>query len=663
MNDLRIPEKKFRSELEGVRAVAALLVAIYHIWLGTVSGGVDVFFIVSGFLITTSLLARMEREGRIRYFEFVIGLGRRLFPLAFIVLFFSAIFSYLFLSHLQWRQVISEIFASAFYFQNWKLATDAVDYLAQNNEASPLQHFWALSIQGQFYVTWPLVIFIAFIIARKLFKTPFRKTLLVILTTLFIASISYSVYITSTNQPWAYFDTFARVWEFSLGGILAILIPYLKLNKMVSIIIGWLGLSIIALTGILLPVSTVFPGFAALLPTSGVMMIIIAAENHSKLGVKNLLGSKPFKYFGSISYGFYLWHWPLLIFYFAYFKVDTVSIRDGIIILLVTFILSIVSTKIFEAPIRKLSVREAKKKLVTVLLMFMVPVLAINSLWSVYIDQMEELKRAQFDIIDYPGARVIWENILPAEDIEPIAAPLDSESLLPTFYADDCYIKMNDSGVKVCSYGETENPDFTIALVGGSHSGHWFPALEQFAEELKIQIDVYNKDGCRFSTTDFNGLLSETCIEWNELVIEPLQENPPDLIFTTATVANGATVPEGYAEMWRKFEGITNIFAIRDTPRMGEDIPLCVELNGEEECNVDRTEVLAEEIPWDNTVGLPNNVYFADMSDYFCDEDTCYSVIGNVLVYRDSHHISTLYSMTLAEPLKAHIERALGLKE
>ncbi|MGD7055216.1 acyltransferase family protein [Sutcliffiella horikoshii] len=663
MNDLRVPQKKFRPELEGVRAVAAFLVAIYHIWLGSVSGGVDVFFIVSGYLITTSLLSKMEREGRIRIFEYLLGLGKRLFPIAFFVLFTSTVLSFLLLPQAQWRQIISEVFSSAFYFQNWQLATNAVDYLAQNNEASPLQHFWALSIQGQFYVTWPLIIFLAFYVAKKIFKTPFRKTLLTVLTMIFLASISYSVYITTTNQPWAYFDTFARVWEFSLGGILAILIPYLLFNKHLATILGWIGLCIIGFTGIVLPVSTVFPGYAALLPTSGVILIIIAAENGGRFGVERLLGSKPFLYFGSISYGFYLWHWPLLVFYYAYFQTDTVSIRDGIILILVSFLLSFLSTKILEAPIRGLSIRESKWKLASLLIMIMLPVLGANTWWGIYMDRSEAAFKQNFDIQDYPGARTIYENVDATPGLTPITTPLEATSQLPSMYTDECYVKMKESGVKVCSYGETVDPDYTIALVGGSHSGHWFPALEQFAEDLRLQIDVYNKDACRFSTEDFDGQLSDTCMEWNELVVEPLTENPPDLLFTTSTVDSGDTIPQGYIEMWEKFEGVTTIFALRDNPRMAENIPACVEVKTPEECSIPRDKALAETPPWENTENIPENVYFADLSDYFCDEDTCHSVIGNVLVYRDTHHISTLYSMTLAEPLKAEIIKALEYLE
>ena len=134
---------------------------------------------------------------------------RRLFPLAFSVLISITLISILIMPRLQWQQIISEIFSSSFYFQYWQLATDSVDYLAQNNEASPLQHYWALSLQGQFYVTWPLVIFMSYLIAKKILKAPIRKTLLAVLILIFTLSINYSIYITKVNQPWAYFDTFA----------------------------------------------------------------------------------------------------------------------------------------------------------------------------------------------------------------------------------------------------------------------------------------------------------------------------------------------------------------------------------------------------------------------------------------------------------------------
>ncbi|KHF39129.1 acyltransferase family protein [Halalkalibacter okhensis] len=657
MTDLRAPEKRFRPEIEGVRAVAALLVAIYHIWLGSVSGGVDVFFIVSGYLITTTLLSKMEREGKVNILEYFLGLVRRLFPIAFAVLFVSTLLSILLMPQTQWKQIISEIFASVSYFQNWQLAFSSVDYLAQNNEASPFQHFWALSIQGQFYLTWPLIILLAYALAIKVFKTPIRKTLLAVLSVIFVASISYSIYMTAVNQPWAYFDTFARAWEFSLGGMLALLIPYLAFTKSVSLVLGWVGLAIISFTGLLLPVSTVFPGYAALLPTSGVILVIIAAETGNRFGVEKLLGSKPFLYFGSISYGFYLWHWPLLIFYFAYFRTDSVTVLGGLAILLITFVLSVISVKFVEAPIRTINVRQSKMLLASRLVPLILPVIFVTASWGLYVNHTQASLFEPDLVEDYPGARAILDNVLPTQDIDPIPAPVHAKDHLPAFYEDsDCFSHFNDPKVATCSLGETENPDYTIALVGGSHSGHWFPALEEMSERLNLQIDVYNKDACRFSDEDFNGKLHESCMVWNEDIIEPLTSDPPDLVFTTANVNRGDTVPQGYINQWKKLEGITHVFAVRDNPRMQKDTPFCVEAEEDPlSCSVPREEALSEAIPWENTDGIPDNVTFADLSDYFCDDTTCHAVIGNVIVYRDLHHITTLYSQTLGPVLEEYI--------
>ncbi|MHC0036375.1 acyltransferase family protein [Pseudoneobacillus sp. C159] len=660
MNDLRTPIKKFRPEIEGVRAVAAFLVAIYHIWIGKVSGGVDVFFIVSGYLITTSLLSKIDRDGGIQFFDYLAGLAKRLFPIAFTVLFLTTLTSILVMPQTQWMQIMSESFTSAFYYQNWQLANNAVDYLAQNNGASPFQHFWALSIQGQFYVTWPIIILLAFFIAKKVLRTPVRKTLLAILLLIFTTSITYSIYKTSVNQPWAYFDTFARVWEFSLGGILALTISYFQFEKSVNVILGWVGLAIICLTGMLLPVSSVFPGYAALFPTTGVILIIISAENNSRIAVNKLLGSKPFLFFGSISYGFYLWHWPILIFYFAIMRTDAISLQGGLIIIGLAFILSVISTKGIETPIRKMNVNHSRLKLAAVLITFMIPVFIVNTTWGVTVNQtMKGLEEELVveEILEAVAAPIFTE---PTPNQRIIPSTIHVKYQLPAFYENpECYSEYNDPKVKVCSFGEAANPEYTIALVGGSHSGHWFPALEEIAATNHLRIDVYNKDACRFSDDNFNGQLHDSCMEWNKKLLEKLIADPPDYVFTTANIGKEETIPAGYLSQWRKLEGITEVFAIRDNPRMLIDPPVCVDEGELTKCMAPKKAVLSDRLPWENTEGIPSNVTFADLTKHFCDDENCSPVIGNILAYRDLHHISTYYSKMLAPALAEHLIPAL----
>ncbi|PSL48408.1 peptidoglycan/LPS O-acetylase OafA/YrhL [Salsuginibacillus halophilus] len=657
MNDLRVPAKQFRPELEGLRAVAAFLVAVYHIWLGSVSGGVDVFFVVSGYLITTSLLSRVERDGTIKFFEYILGLARRLFPAAFTVLLFIIVTSYFLFSESRWDQVVAETFASAFYFQNWQLAFDAVDYLAKNNEASPLQHFWALSIQGQFYVLWPLLIFLSFLAARKIFKTPLRKTLLGVLMTVAVLSLAYSVYITTVNQPWAYFDTFARVWEFSAGGLIALVLPYITLNRSASFVLGWAGIAIVAFTGLLLPVTDVFPGYAAILPVTGALLVIISGQNGGTFGVHRLVASKPLVFFGGLSYAFYLWHWPLLIFYYQYTGAQSVSLQAGALLIIISFVAAYVSTKIIEKPVRGMDVKTlpSKLKLTAVLLIFILPAVVLNSLWAFNIERETVTEEQTYDTEDYPGAAVIYDDVQAASDVEPVPSFIDIRDDLPSYYDEFAFANYDDADIRTASFGVTDDPSHTIALVGGSHAGHWLPALEEAAEEIDIQIDTYINNGCRLTDDDADGWLNDACMEWNEEIIDVLREDSPDLIFTTGSVGPEPNVPDGFVNQWENLEDVAEILAVRDTPRMREDVPDCLEAGGnKEECSVERSEELSDHLPWEapGAGPFPDHVSFADFTDYLCDEELCYPVIGNVIVYRDTHHLSSAYSRTLGEPVK-----------
>lgn len=654
-NDLKIAEKRFRPELEGVRALAALLVAIYHVWLGKVSGGVDIFFVVSGYLITTSLLNRVMRAEKLNFKDYYLGLTRRLFPLAYTVVTAVVLLSIFYMPKSLWQDVIPQAFASIFYYENWQLTWNSVDYLANNDtNSSPFQHFWALSLQGQFYITWPIVISIAYLLAKKLFKSGPRKTLLVVLIILSSISFIYSVYLTNVNQPYAYFNTFARAWEFGMGGILSLILPYIKPGRITSYIIGWLGVAILLFTGMVIPVSTLFPGYVALLPISAAMMIIISAERELKFSAGSFLSLKPLQKFGGISYAFYLWHWPLLTFYYTIFNVESAGIIDGLAILFIAFLLSLFTSRVIEKPIRSINITKQMKKMTIVSSTLLLIVSGIATSW-VFMNKSLQNQIVE-NMGDYPGALSIYYDKEEPEVDEYIPNFAVASRDVPSFYSEeDCFSHMDSEGTVVeCTYGETENPIATVALVGGSHSGHWFPALEKIATEEKIELKLLNRDACRFSNDDFGGKLTEQCMVWNEKVTQYLKDDPVDIIFTTANTDSDDIVPEGYHSLWKEFEGITTVFAVRDNPRMSFKPPLCIEQNNgkPDQCTEPQSEKLSETLPWENTEDLPNNVEFADLSEYFCMDGECPSVVGNVIIYRDEHHLTATYSETLTEPLK-----------
>lgn len=662
MDLYKVPDRKFRPEIEGVRAVAAILIAIYHIWLGNVSGGVDVFFVVSGFLITASLLGMYERSGGIDVTGYLLKLGKRLFPMAFTVLLFILVTSFLFLPQSQWTDTIREIVAALFYVENWMLAFNSVDYLAQNNAASPVQHFWAMSTQFQFYVIWTAILIIAIFIAKKMNIRP-RKSLFVILITLFIVSFGYSVYITTVNQPWAYFDTFARVWEFATGGILFLIIGNIALNKFTSFIFGWAGFIGLVSCGLILQVSTVFPGYAALWPVMSAVLILIAGNNGGKYSIYRLLSSEPLVKFGGISYGFYLWHWPLLILYYNITGNASVSITSGLTIILAAIVFSYVTTNIVEKPIRNRKAT-SKPKTALVLLGIASPVIILSGVWTYHINTLQvgvdstELS----DGGDYPGAMVFASDISENPEVDYVPQAVHVKDDLPRSYADGCHQHVEKSDVIMCEYGETENPDRTIALVGGSHSTHWLPALEIYAYKSNTKIMNYTKSVCRFSSEAYlmtTPAAQETCEEWIGNVTKALVEEQPDLVFTTADATEWEGIPEGYAQKWKELEeNDIDVFAIKDNPRVEYDVPSCIEEYGvdNEGCHLENDlPDLTEEIDQLNL----SNIYYADLTDKFCEGDVCKPVIGNVLVYRDNHHITKTYSETLAPFVGEEIDDAL----
>ena len=652
-------ERKFRPEIEGLRAVAALLVAVYHIWMMRVSGGVDVFFVVSGFLITTSLLSRYARDGYINFFSFIFGLLKRLLPNALLVLTVVLIASYFIMPEYRHAGIIKEIFASIFYFENWQLAISGTDYLNQGNEKSPVQHFWAMSIQGQFYVIWFLVISLAILIHKK-FKIEFKKSFLGILLTLIVISFIFSVYLTGVNQPLAYFDTRTRVWEFGLGGLLLLIIYSIKLPKFLSTIIGWSGLVILLSTGLLLDVENSFPGYIALLPVMAAVFILVAGENTSKLGVEKFLGSKFMVWLGGLSYGLYLWHWPLLSFYYVIFDTTDVSILHGILIIFISLVLSYLANRFLENPINQLIGKNnfTFKKFLPIILQLGVVIILLG-VWFIG----SELKSSQQENLagnsEYPG--VLAEEIsFSPEGTEPIPALENAKDDRADAYADGCQISPGDSEVKICKYGNTDDYDYTIALVGGSKSTHWLPSLQELGEIYRI-LNV-TKSGCRFSL-DNSESIADDCYEWNTKVVDELAEYNPDAVVTLADVARPTyeEVPEGFIEQFEKLNNYDiPILAIRDTPYFSKDVVECLsQENGINDCSIEKSKTISPIPAWEKLSNPPENVTYVDYTDYICTENTCPPVVGNIVAYLDKSHMTATFNKTFAPIIRKDLEKIL----
>ena len=306
-----------RPEIQALRAVAIGCVLLYHFWPAALPAGfigVDVFFVVSGFLITGLLLRDADRHDRVRLKDFYVRRIRRILPAAMVVLTSCAVATILFVPRTEWRPFLQQTLSSALYVENWHLARDSQIPALADLESTPVQHFWSLSVEEQFYLVWPLLIILALWIAARSGR---RRTevLAAVLVVTTVASFVYGSILTLQDHNLAYFSTLARGWEFGVGGLLAML-PRIEGDRLLRTRAGaqWLGLGAIILAGLAFTDEDRFPGTIALLPVLGTVAIIWAGMPRGAFSLAPIVGWRPVQWFGDISYSLYLWHWPIIMF-------------------------------------------------------------------------------------------------------------------------------------------------------------------------------------------------------------------------------------------------------------------------------------------------------------------------------------------------------------
>ncbi|MFI6578771.1 acyltransferase family protein [Nocardiopsis sp. NPDC050513] len=656
-----------RPEIDGLRAVAVLLVAAYHVWLGRVSGGVDVFLMLTGFLITASLVRAATGRG-IRYGAFLARLAARLAPTAAAVVLATLAATWLFLPEPRWREAPGDAVAALLHHTNWRLALNSVDYLARD-DLNPLQHFWSLSVQGQFYLVWPALVAVAVWTARRGGRDP-RSALIAALSAVLVLSLAYSVLMTRLDQPWAYFDTGARLWEFALGGLLALLPLGRDLPRAPRVALGWTGLAALALCGVLLPVSSVFPGYAALWPTLAAAAVLVAGASGSAFGADRLLSLPPLRYLGSISYALYLWHWPLLVFYLSLTDRALATPSGGAAVLAASVLLAAATTPVADrlAALGRGGGRRAALRGTAVALACLLPVLLAAGAWAgLQSAERDRWERLLADGRSYPGAAEADGARVPDLPFYPPLVQAAEDA--PATYDDGCNQTTTASEVITCVYG-ADDPVRTVALVGGSHAAHWFPALESIALDRDWRLVNIVKGACLFTDApqSYRGEPYTSCAEWNRGVMAELDRLRPDTVFTTGTTTSLDTsagygeeqVVDGYVDRWRELgnRGI-DVVAVRDTPRFRFDVPDCLSEADPDRCGSAPEESMAPVSPL-TEVELPPNVTVLDLTDRFCDRGVCRPVIGNVLVYWDSSHVGATYMRTLAPELERRWARAEG---
>jgi peptidoglycan/LPS O-acetylase OafA/YrhL len=570
----------------------------------------------------------------------------------------------------RWKDTIEQVAAAALYMENWLLAYRSVDYLARHEAVSPVQHFWALAVQGQFYILWPVLFASVALIARRAGVT-FRSLLTGVLVVIWVTSLAFSVYITAENQPLAYFNTLARAWEFTFGALLAIVISRLQIPTALRVVMSWVGVLAIVTCGIVLQVSRVFPGYAALWPTLAAVFVIAAGTTGSRFGADRLLASKPLVYLGGISYGIYLWHFPILTFWRQYVSPRPLLHREGVFILIASIALAALSSHFIENRIREPRGETARPARPYAFGMAcLAPIVVALSIWSFSYLTLKHPHpvTSLMQKVDYPGAMARAPGFLyrGSGSVDVIPAPLQVAEDREMLRAPGCRSEPAATKPGLCSVAGGRS-GFTLAVVGGSHSSQWLPALQVIAQREGWRVFAFTKSDCPFYLGKMeNADEVATCREWNKNVLDIVLSLRPDAVFTTSTRYDSDTadefVPDGYLTAWERLSAARiRVIALRDNPDFEFDASACVELHGQDSplCSLPRRQMLEVPSPTELLEHRPQTVRFIDLSDYFCDQNTCPPVIGNVLVYRHRNHITATYVRTLAPMLENALHQAL----
>lgn len=598
-------------------------------------------------------------------------LFKRLLPLIAVTLLVVLGATRLFLPSIAWSGIFQQTWASLFYYQNWFLAAESVDYYATDHSvASPLQHFWSLSIQGQIFILWPLIFALAALVAKR-WRLRIRPLLMYAFGSVFVVSLIFSVITTQTNQAFAYFDTRTRLWEFALGSLLALTLPYLRFTRPVRILMGWVGVVAMLSCGLILQVGQQFPGYMALWPTLAAAFIIVAGFTDSRVGADRFLSWKPLVKLGDSSYALYMFHWPVLVIFLMVSDRQQAGPISGLGVIIVSLVAAALATKYIDTPLRRNKwIEKKRRRAVTVIAVCVVLVATPLTIWQSQFREAAEAAAAQVPS-DNPGALTLLPGyvdkvsegaaVLPAlegitGDWPKYAAECEGADA-PEFeaLAKDC---LQDG---VLDGSATEN----VIVVGNSHADHLSGAVRSMAEVKGWKVTKILGLGCIFSAD--TSTQNERCKTFNDEATQYILKMKPDRIFTIATKTSESTpdetlVPE-YEDTVKTFTdaGIA-VIGVRDNPRFTINMPWCADSKGPDsaECQLPLETLMAPASPLDK-VGLGNALFFpVDMTDLICPDAICRPVIGNVHVYIDNNHVSQTYWNTMAHEFARRLEAQRG---
>jgi peptidoglycan/LPS O-acetylase OafA/YrhL len=695
----------FRADIEGLRAVAVVLVVLYHARIGPFDGGfvgVDVFFVLSGYLISSLLIREMTSTGAISLPRFWARRARRLLPAALLVVVVTLLLSRVVLDPLTQRDVTTDAFAATFFGSNFVFAFARTGYFASQLEPSPLLHFWSLAVEEQFYLLWPLLFFaISYYApaARRLRVA--RVSMAMVWLVSFAACVAYS-----SRTTWAFYMLPTRAWELATGGLIATGVPLVRrITRPMRSVAAWAALVVLVLTAVEYDESTVFPGMRALAPVGATAVLVALCDTRGKVGPSLALSHPVLQWIGARSYSIYLWHWPLLVFSAAQW--GALSLPARALVVAVSVALAAASYSLVENPIRhhplltrssERSLRVGGALLAVAGAAVLISVSFPQPLTGTGVAASPALAAAVPTSELVPIEGVAASTTAPANDtvsgsqiaavralrdanyaalanglaVGPVpgnlSPPLDDvRSNQPEVYTNGCHLVVEELEPRTCVYGDQSSATHVL-LFGDSHAAQWFPAMKALAETKGWKLDVMTKSGCPTAAISQNNQLRDgRCDTWRANVVAWVQNNTPDLVVMTARAygsTRGDVWTKGLTDTVGKMYGSAGrVLVLGDSPDMNDDVPKCLaeHLDDATACVTPRNDAVNTDVlEAERSVASQYQAMFEPTTDWVCTLDGCPVIVGNVLMYRDDNHLTTNAVLLLQPYLDAVLSEALA---
>lgn len=693
-----VPSKShFRTDIQGLRGIAVLLVLLFHAGIPGFKGGfvgVDIFFVLSGYLITGNLLREIEATGRINFREFYARRIRRLLPSSFLVLSVTLIVAVIWFPPLLLPGLAVDVSSAGLYFANMEFAFRATDYFSSSAIPSPVLHFWSLGVEEQFYLFWPLLM--ALVTMRRKFIS---LKILGLSLLVFATSLTFANWLLPRDQPWAFFSLPTRAWELILGAILAsAAIRISKIPRALFSVTGFIGLVLVLYSGLTQNEPLKFPGTTALIPTFGAFLVIAAGSVPVKTITSQLLSIKPLKYLGNISYSLYLWHWPVLVIpQIIYGKSLPLWQRASLVLL--SILLATATEKFIETPFRGGFIISLKPFRNIVLAGVIASLLALAAFSADYLatgslrgSKTTASAKDQRDYIDSTIVKSTPTQTIPtrAKSVDfPVPKDLQPGLLLagrdrPISYLDGCHTQMNlQPSTKPCVYGDTVARK-TVVLFGDSHALAWFPAINEVSKENHWKLISLTMSACTPATMNaYNpntASMMRNCPIWRDATIKRIIALHPYMVLMAsargfATISHGV-VAKGNTRTAIFIEGMNStisqlkisgarVIMISDTPAMAQEPLVCLSAHPKSTlaCATPVARAISDKwIAVETQVASNNLIPLIKPQMWVCPTDPCPVVIGKLLTYFDTGHMTATFSQALAGRLKTAINQALSMK-